>query len=90
MRCSLRIRVPSSSVSIRIGGRPIRLPFRRASASPALTRSPMSARSNCAIAPNIWNTSSPEGSDVSMASVAEHEVDSELPEQFERRHELPQ
>ena len=69
--CSFRIRMRSSGVSARIGGRPILFPFRRASPRPALTRSPINARSNCAIAPNIWNTSSPDGSDVSIASVAD-------------------
>jgi len=42
-------------------GRPRRFPLDRACRRPAFTRSWMSARSNSAMAPMIWNISRPEG-----------------------------
>ena len=58
------------------GGRPAppRRPRRRAAASPACTRSWMSARSNWARAPNIWNRNSPCGVVVSICSVSERKA----------------
>ena len=49
-------------------GRP---PRRRAAARPALTRSRVSDRSNCASAPKTWNRNSPCGVVVSICSVSE-------------------
>ena len=69
-RCRLRSRV-SPVVSFLRGGLPKIFPFARACSIPALTRSAISARSNCATAPIIWKTNSPAGKDVSTASVTE-------------------
>ena len=52
-------------------GRPPRRPRRRAAARPALTRSRVSDRSNCASAPKIWKSNSPCGVVVSICSVSE-------------------
>jgi hypothetical protein len=67
---------PSSAAVIRsrvsasiIGGRPPWRPRRLAAASPATTRSRVSARSYCANAPNSENSNSPWGVVVSICSV---------------------
>ena len=52
-------------------GRPPRRPRRRAAARPALTRSWINERSNCASAPKTWNRNSPCGVVVSIRSVSE-------------------
>jgi hypothetical protein len=52
-------------------GRPPRRPRRRAAARPALTRSCVRDRSNCARAPKTWNSNSPCGVVVSICSVSE-------------------
>ena len=52
-------------------GRPPRRPRRRAAARPALTRSRVSDRSNCASAPKTLNRNSPCGVVVSICSVSE-------------------
>jgi hypothetical protein len=51
-------RAANFSASIAMG-RPPRRPRRRAAARPALTRSCVKDRSNCASAPNTWNRNSP-------------------------------
>jgi hypothetical protein len=60
----------SFSASIAMG-RPPRRPRRRAAARPALTRSCVKDRSNCASAPKTWNRNSPCGVVVSICSVNE-------------------
>jgi hypothetical protein len=52
-------------------GRPWRVPFARAFAMPARTRSEMSARSNSAIAEIMVNMALPIGDEVSICSVIE-------------------
>jgi hypothetical protein len=42
-------------------GRPMRLRSARACAIPALTRSAIKSRSNCATAPTMWNSNRPVG-----------------------------
>jgi hypothetical protein len=69
-RCLLRS-AASFRVNLRSGGRPKILPLARAFARPDLTRSAISALSNCATAPIIWNSISPAGRDVSTASVTD-------------------
>jgi len=53
---------------------PARLPRRLAAASPAMTRSHVSARSYCTSAPKIENSNSPWGVVVSISSVSERTV----------------
>jgi len=59
--------IRSSVSALIIGGRPRRL----AAASPAITRSRVSARSYCARAPNSENSNSPCGVVVSICSVSD-------------------
>ena len=65
---SAAITAPSFS-ALTATGRPPRRPRRRGAASPACTRSWISARSNCASAPKMWNSNSPCGVVVSICSV---------------------
>lgn len=62
----------ASSTSAPTVGRPNRLPFAFALASPAVTRSRIIARSNSANTPHIWNMAFPAGVVVSMPCWCRH------------------